>query len=348
MAEEREARAEERRQRAQARQVHIAQARERVRNAEAARVDEMLQKGAAAETRLDQRRRRDAAQLERQRAAEKQQEAQRRMAVERAKAAADERVRALVMTRKQREEALWHNMGVQAHVNKQQHVQSKLRQSDARERVAKAKAEAMQSRAKLEADLRKKAERVSDLEKQRFEVCKELQLTKKKMRAEQDDFKREMQRTLDAELRRAKYASGHEEELDGEGGGEEVEWKRQGVVTGGRPGTAGARRSGSAAESRRRRPASAPQRQSKKTPPGGLGITLLPDPVEMSLRHVIEEERAKEVERAGVLAKVQDPKERQRLHKLFNIEREHAKEIIVRLSAQLSGGAVPAPPGGHL
>ena len=55
-------------------------------------------------------------------------------------------------------------------------------------------------------------------------------------------------------------------------------------------------------------------------------------------RHVFwsEEERAKEAERAEVLTKVHDPKERQRLHKLFNIEREHAKEIIVRLSAQLS------------
>ena len=342
MAEEREARAEERRQRAQARQVHIAQARERVRKTEAARVDGMLRKEAHAETRLEQRRRRDAAQLERQRAAEKQQEAQRGAAVERAKAAAEERVRALVMARKHREEALWHNMEVQAHVKKQQHVQSKLRQSDARERVTKAKLEAAQAKAKLETNLQRKAERVGALEKQKFEAYEELQLTKKKMRAEQDEFKREMQRTLDAELRRAKYASCHEEELGGEGVGGGGEWKRQGVNTGGRPGTAGAGRSGSAAESRRRRPASAPQRQSKKTPPGG--ITLLPDPMEMSLRQVIEEERAKEAERAGVLSKVHDPKERQRLHKLFNIEREHAKEIIIRLSAQLSG-AVPATRG---
>ena len=48
--------------------------------------------------------------------------------------------------------------------------------------------------------------------------------------------------------------------------------------------------------------------------------------------------KIQEAERAAVLTKVHDPKERQRLHKLFNIEREHAKEIIVRLSAQLSEG----------
>lgn len=326
---EREAQTEERRRQAQARQVHIAQARDRVREREAERVEGMLRKEVLAERRLEERRAREASKLERQKLVDEEYRAQRQLAVGRAKEASSARTRAMVLARSQREERLWHNMEVQTLVKKQQHVQSKLRQSDARERVKKVKEEVLLEQEKIAAKIQKKAEWVASLEHQKAQAYEELQLTKKKMRAEQDDFKREMQRTLDRELRRAKFASEEDED----------------AAAGSGPSSAPPQRPGSArakprtATGGRQRPGSAPTRregpgQPKKGSP--LGITFLPDPVETSLRQVIEEERAKEAERAEVLTKVHDPKERQRLHKLFNIEREHAKEIIVRLSAQLS------------
>ena len=124
------------------------------------------------------------------------------------------------------------------------------------------------------------------------------------MRAEQDDFKREMQRTLDRELRRAKFTPEEEEE-------------EEGAAVGSGPSSAPPPRPGSArakprtAAGGRQRLGSAPTRREgpgrpKKGSP--LGITFLPDPVETSLRQVIEEERAKEAERAAVLTKVYDPK----------------------------------------
>ncbi len=298
----------------------------------------MLRKEALAE-----RRAREASKLERQKLVDEEHRAQRQAAVERAKEASSARTRALVLARNQREERLWNNMEVQTLVKKQQHVQSKLRQSDARERVKKVKEEALRAQEKISAEIQKKAERVASLEHQKAQAYEELQLTKKKMRAEQDDFKREMQKTLERELRRAKFNPDEENEDES-------------AAAGSGPSSAPPQRPGSArtkprtTTGGRQRPGSAPTRREgpgrpKKGSP--LGITFLPDPVETSLRQVIEEERAKEAERAEVLTKVHDPKERQRLHKLFNIEREHAKEIIVRLSAQLSGGAVPAPPGGH-
>ena len=314
--------------------MHIAQARDRVRESEAERVERMLRKEVLAGRRLEERRAREASHLERQKLLDQEHRAQRQAAVDRAKEASNARTRALVLARNQREETLWHNMEVQSHVKKQRHVQSQMRQSDARERVRKVKEEALRAQEELAAKIQKKAEWVASLEHQKAQAYEELQLTKKKMRAEQDDFKREMQRTLDRELRRAKFAPEEEEE-------------EEGAAVGSGPSSAPPPRPGSArakprtAAGGRQRPGSAPTRREgpgrpKKGSP--LGITFLPDPVETSLRQVIEEERAKEAERAAVLTKVHDPKERQRLHKLFNIEREHAKEIIVRLSAQLSEG----------
>ena len=64
-------------------------------------------------------------------------------------------------------------------------------------------------------------------------------------------------------------------------------------------------------------------------------VTEIPDPIEAQLRRIIEEEQMKEAERDGILSQITDPRERQRLHKLFNIERDHAKRMILDLSAQL-------------
>ena len=47
----------------------------------------------------------------------------------------------------------------------------------------------------------------------------------------------------------------------------------------------------------------------------------------------LQREDQKERERERILGMVKDPREKQRLHKLFAIERERAKEAILRLSA---------------
>ena len=171
---EREAQTEERRRLAQARQVHIAQARDRVRESEAERVERMLRKEVLAGRRLEERRAREASHLERQKLVDQEHRAQRQAAVDRAKEASNARTRALVLARNQREETLWHNMEVQSHVKKQRHVQSQMRQSDARERVRKVKEEALRAQEELAAKIQKKAEWVASLEHQKAQAYEEL------------------------------------------------------------------------------------------------------------------------------------------------------------------------------
>jgi len=65
--------------------------------------------------------------------------------------------------------------------------------------------------------------------------------------------------------------------------------------------------------------------------PGGPKVTAR----EQELESKIIEEQKREMEREGILRQVSDPRQRARLHKLFAIERQQAKQTILRLQMNI-------------
>ena len=245
----------------------------------------------------------------------------RQEAFARAEARRAEKVTSLLQAKEEKEAILKYNREVQNQLREQRHLQHALKVLDTQQNVAIAEQRRRAKQAEVEAQLEEKRKRVEAREQKQRRAMKQMQETRKENKLQQDQMKKaieDMERTkkIDKKLMQSFGDLGEGDPLLAGAGASASTSPPRRPKSGERPGSA------------KRGFPKAPKYSTKL-------VTEIPDPIEAQLRRIIEEEQMKEAERDGILSQITDPRERQRLHKLFNIERDHAKRMILDLSAQL-------------